>query len=77
LTENCAAKKECDRIVAAAKKPPSSSNIPITARGQLRHITEDIMQDSVDGDNIDVEYDILGYDTNEDALLYFECICIL
>ena len=71
-TQNCAVKKECDRLIAANKKPSQTSNPVSPSTGQLHHITEDIVQDIVFDDTTDVEFDIVDNDTNEDALLYFE-----
>jgi len=70
-TDKCAVKLECDRIVAAKKKGASTPT-PTNSTGQLRHITEEASSDSVVEDVSDADFDQLGNDTNEDALLYFE-----
>jgi len=73
-TENCAVKKECDRILAANKTPSDSSSNPrLSTHGQLRHITEDVTLDptEVADDTPDNEFAMLANDTNEDELLYF------
>jgi hypothetical protein len=73
-TENCAVKKECDRILAANKKPADfSSNSSLSTTGKLRHITEDDNLNSPEvADEVhDNEFAMLANDTNEDELLYF------
>ncbi len=68
---DCHVKKECDRVLAAARR--SSSNTAVSSdsnNGQLRHLTEEVFEDAVDQDN-DVSYVETTNDTNEVDLLYF------
>jgi len=68
-TEDCAVKKECDRIFAS-KNTSMVSNSSSSATGQLRHIMENIFEDAENDDNqVDVDS---ANNTNQDILNYFQ-----
>jgi hypothetical protein len=70
-TENCFVKKECEKHL----QNKSSTNSNTTSAGQLCHMTEEIIEDSVNADDsaecLDCVDDSLHNDTNEADLLYF------
>ncbi len=70
-TEKCFVKVECDKLLATKKSASQQADRQVSAPGQLRHITEDLI-DFEELDDSDVALvDILSNDTNEDALIYF------
>ncbi len=73
-TEQCAVKKECDRLVANMQNSTASSGHTPTSTAHLRHITEDEHTDSLIEETLDTELDMSGNDNNEEALLYFDRI---
>jgi len=71
-TDNCAVKKECDRIVASMNTTPQSNGQPTTSNGQLRHITEEHDVEHIESgveDQVDIDFDMSGNNTNGEALL--------
>jgi len=68
-TEKCHVKLECDKCLGNKKKP-SVPQLITTPVGQLRHMTEEIFEDTVE-DDVTVAEPEIGSDTNEASLLYF------
>jgi hypothetical protein len=51
--------------------------MPTTSTGQLRHITEEHDVEHIESgvqDQVDIDFDMSGNDTNKEALLYFDRI---
>jgi hypothetical protein len=75
--ENCSVKKECDCIVASMQNTSKLNGQATTTTGQLCHITTEHDVEplkSVIEENIDIDFDMIGNDTNKEALLYFDRI---
>jgi hypothetical protein len=75
-TVDCQVEKECDRVLAAARRSNSGTAVSsdyisnMSNAGQLRHLTEEVFKDAVEQDKAD-SYDDTTNDTNEVDLLYF------
>jgi hypothetical protein len=71
---NFSVKKECDKLLLAQKSSGSNQNNSQSVCGQLRHITEESLQEDVPEDSDDVSNEDFHNDTNDAVLNYFSCV---
>jgi len=70
-TPNCFVKKECDKSLLETKNGSSSASPSTLQSGNLRHITDDIIDDVPEDELLDEECEDNSNDTNEAVLAYF------
>jgi len=65
-TSDCYIKKECEKLLAAKKTTASHSSVKSGSnQGQLRHITEEQVEEECDEEVADSLPDLSSNDTNE------------
>jgi hypothetical protein len=69
-TCECYIKKECDKMIAARKNTTSNATPGAGISGQLRHLTDNNVEDEPVEDVADSLPDLSSNNTNEDALYY-------
>jgi hypothetical protein len=73
-TSQCDVKKECDKLLLAKNSSGGNQRTSQTTQGQLRHITEDFVQEEDDEECEEVSSEEFPNDTNEAVLNYFTCV---
>jgi len=73
-TTQCDVKKECDKILLAKKTSGGNQRNSQTSQGQLRHITEEFVQEEDHEECEEVSSEEIPNDTNEEVLNYFTCV---
>jgi len=75
-TDDCHVRKKCNKLLASQRNnsttPPSQHSATRSSTGNLRHITEEVYEDTVDQEDSKDESSVHSHnDTNESDLLYF------